>query len=186
MNFFWIVIFSLLFWISCEQPQPQKVFTGAKQFRTTDPSLLRFNNIRTAYYYRERPKNTKLDIYKLRKFTMTKKYPLLIPVIVNNWMQDEAYLFFENNLYPDFTDTIMVKWQTKIDSTITEGFYELALRNKENQYEFGGKLYESMQRGDDLFIKNTKNEFLPFYDNPDDKSAFNITIRDYYRLTEVY
>ena len=57
---------------------------------------------------------------------------------------------------------------------------------KENQYEFGGKLYESFQKGHDLFIKNTKNEFVPFYNNPDDKSAFRITIQDYYRLTEVY
>jgi hypothetical protein len=186
MKFFWIVIFPLLFWIGCEQPEAQKVFTGDKQFRTTDPSLLRFNNLRTVYYYRERPKNTKLDIYKLRKFTMTKEYPLLIPVIVHNWMEEEAYLFFENNLYPYFMDTVTVKWQSSLDSMNTEGVYELALRNKQNQYEFSGKLYESLQKGHDLFIKNSKNEFVPFYDNIDDKSAFNTTIRDYYRLTEVY
>ena len=186
MKFFWIVIFPLLFWMSCEQPEAQKKFTGDKQFRTTDPSLLRFNNLRTVYYYRERPKNTKLDIYKLRKFTMTKKYPLLIPVIINNWMEDEAYLFFENNLYPYFTDTITVKCQTMTDSSTTEGIFELALRNKQNQYEFGGKLFESIQKGHNLFIKNSKNEFVPFYNDLSDQSAFRMTILDYYRLTEVY
>jgi hypothetical protein len=117
---------------------------------------------------------------------MTKKYPLLIPVIINNWMEDEAYLFFENNLYPYFTDTITVKWQTMTDSSTTEGIFELALRNKQNQYEFGGKLFESIQKGHNLFIKNSKNEFVPFYNDLSDQSAFRMTILDYYRLTEVY
>lgn len=186
MKFFWFVILMGIFWIGCEQPEAQKVFTGDKQFRTTDPSRIRFHNIRSVYYYRERARNTKMDIYKLRKFEMTKDRPLLIPVIINNWMEDEAYLFFENNLYPYYTDTITIKYQQQTDSTTTEGFYQLPLRNKKNQYEFGGQIFESINRGDDLFMKNSKNEFVPIYDISKDRSAFITTVKDYYRLTEVY
>ena len=186
MKIFWFVVFTVIFWISCEQPEAQKVFTGDKQFRTTDPSRLRFHNVRSVYYYRERAKNTKMDIYQLRKFEISKDRPLLIPLIINNWMQDEAYLFFENNLYPHFTDTINIKYQQISDSTSIEGEYALTLRNKKNQYEFGGKLFESLQRGDDLFMKNSKGEYVPIFDYSKDRSAFITTIKDYYRLTEVY
>ena len=186
MKFFWFAILIGFIWIGCEQPEAQKVFTGDKQFRTTDPSRIRFHNVRSVYYYRERAKHTKMDIYKLRKFEMTKKRPVLIPVIINNWMKDEAYLFFENNLYPYFTDTITIKYQQQTDSTTAEGFYTLPLRNKKFQYEFGGHLFESLTRGDKLFLKNSQKEFVPIYDDPKDKAAFITTIKDYYRLTEVY
>lgn len=186
MKFFWFVILLGIIWTSCEQPEAQKVFTGDKQFRTTDPSRIRFHNMRSVYYYRERARNTKMDIYKLRKFEMTKDRPVLIPVIINNWMKDEAYLFFENNLYPYFTDTITIQYQQQTDSTQIKGIYELPLKNKKNQYEFGGQLFESINRGDDLFIKNSKNEFVPIYNHSNDKFAFMTTIKDYYRLTEVY
>ena len=93
-----LLLLPVLLWC-CEQPEQQKTFTGDSQFRTTEPSRLRFLNVRAAYYYRERPQDTKFDIYKLRKFKITKEKPLFIPVIVHNWLEDEAYLFFENNLY---------------------------------------------------------------------------------------
>jgi hypothetical protein len=186
MKKMWFVVMVLLVFVNCETPKPQKVFTGDKQFRTTDPSRLRFLNVRAAYYYRERPQHTKLDIYKLRKFSNGKNKPVIAPVIVNNWMKDEAYLFFENNLYPYFRDTITIKWIEKNDSITNSGFHELTLKTKKNQYEFGGKLYESIQKGHDLFLKNTKNELVPIYNNGEERSAFTMTIRDYYRLTEVY
>ena len=64
-------------------------------------------------------------------------------------MKDEAYLFFENNLYPYFTDTITIQYQQQTDSTQIKGIYELPLKNKKNQYEFGGQLFESINRGDE-------------------------------------
>ena len=186
MKIFWFVILSIIIYTSCEQPEAQKVFTGDKQFRTTDPSRIRFHNVRSVYYYRERARNTKMDIYKLRKFEMKKDKPLLIPVIVNNWMEDEAYLFFEKNLYPYYTDTITIKYQNPSDTLVSEGFYQLPLPNKKYQYEFGGQLFESITRGDDLFMKNAKNEFVPIYNLAEERLAFVTTLKDYYRLTEVY
>ncbi|MEL6926847.1 MAG: hypothetical protein AAFO94_22595, partial [Bacteroidota bacterium] len=97
--------------LSCEVPSAQKEFTGDKQFRTTDPSRLYFSNMRSGSYFNRRKPNTKVDLYTLRKFSREKERPILYPIIVNNWLQDEAYVFIERNQYDAFKDSLKIRWE---------------------------------------------------------------------------
>jgi len=170
-----------IFW-ACQQPEAQKEFTGERQFRTTEPSRLYFNNIRSSNYYQEQQTN-RTDVYRFRKFSNTANPPLLSPVIVNNWLEDEAYILFEKNEFdPGFSDTLTVKWTSSSDS----GFYHLPLPNWENQYQFAGQLYESLQKNHELSIKTSAKKFIPLLENKSNQQHFRTVINDYYRLTEVY
>ncbi len=184
MRFFPIFI-TLVSYTTCTQPEPQKEFLGDKQFRTTHPSRLYFNNVRSAYYYKDRKPNTKIDLFTLRKVYKGKAYPTLVPKIVDNWMKNEAYIFLENNAYPYFTDSILVKWQHETIDTL-QGEYIMTRRTKKQQYEFAGKLFESLTNSHELSIKNKKGEWIPLFDNFDDRMNYIATLKDYYRLTEVY
>lgn len=170
---------------SCQHPQPPKEFTGNELFHTTDPSRLYFNNIRSTYYYKQRQPNTRIDIYKFRKLKQTRKEPLIQPKIVNNWMQDEAYIFLETNDYiGGFSDTLTVKWQSNRDTT--NGYYYLTLANKENQYQFARNLYESLKEKHYMEVKTKKNGFVPIFEDYAEQNNFRTTLNDYYRLTELY
>jgi len=176
------ILLSCIFWM-CQQPEAQKEFTGKEQFRTTEPSRIYFNNMRSSYYYREQQPNTRIDLYRFRKFANATDRPLLSPIIVNNWMEDEAYIFIRKNEFEQgFSDTLTVKWESPADS----GYYYLPLANKENQYQFAGQLYESLQKRHRLLVKNQAQKFVPLFDDYNDKQQFRTVLKDYYRLTEVY
>jgi hypothetical protein len=179
-----VFIGSLIFF-ACQQPEPQKVFTGDKQFRTTDPSRIYFKNMRQVYYYLENRKGSKVNIFWLRKYTKTKVRPIIYPKIVNDWLEDEAYIFIENGFYPYFQeDSLQLMWSNTEQDT--SGILTLEVRSKKNQYEFAGKLYERLVEGDDFRMVNNQLDTVAIFEDRDDRIHFVTTMKDYYRLTEVY
>lgn len=170
-----------IFYFGCQEVSKPKPFSGDKQFRTTEPSKLFFNNVRSGYYYRTRKPNTKMDIYKIRKFSMTDKRPIMYPMIVNNWLEDEAYLFLEKNAYNSFIEPIQIR---NAQDSLAQTF-EITVFNKKNQYEFARKIYTNLKEGNLLEIKTKNNTFVPIFQNYEDKSNFMMTMRDYYRLIEL-
>ena len=173
----------LLFISACTSPEPQKEFTGDRQFRTTDPSRLYFNNIRSTDYYRNRKPGTRIDLYRHRKLSFKDDRPVLHPVIVNNWMKDEAYIFIEKNAYRNgWSDTLTVRWS---QGDTLSGTYELPLGTRPAMYEFAGKIYGAMKDKQQLQVKDKFGNFTPILSDGTDRSAFQMVMRDYYKLTEV-
>lgn len=172
---------SLLLIIACQSPEPQTEFVGEEQFRTTDPSLLYFKNVRSAYYYKEVEPHSKMDIYTFRKLSKTDDRPILYPKIINHWLKDEAYIFIEKGFYPYFDDTLRIQW---VSDTLT-GEHLLTRKTRQRQYEFAGELYRSLKEGHQMKMLNAKKQWVPIFKDYDDKSAFIMVMNDYYKLTEV-
>ena len=166
---------------ACDTPKPQKEYTGKREFRTTDPSRLYFKNMRSVYYFRSRRPNSKKDIYKLKKASKDTDRPLLYPLIINDWMNDMAFIFVEKNGYPNFpNDDLNVLWQ-HADST---GNFIWKSLTKEAQYEFTGNIYEGLLKGYDMSIISEKGDTIPFLEKHRDKKHFVMVMRDFYKLTE--
>lgn len=180
-----LIIFSIsILFVACNSPEPQKEFIGDSQFRTTDPSRLYFNNIRSTHYYRKKRPNSHTDLYRNRKLSFNNKRPIINPIIVNNWMSDEAYIFIEKNEYiGGWSDTLTIRWSVKGN---IGGEYLLPIPSRIEMYELTGKLYGAMKEGQKLEVKDAKGDFVPLLENQQDRSAFQTTMRDYYRLTERY
>lgn len=176
---------SIFFLISaCQVPEPQKVYTGEKQFRTTDPSRLYFNNIRSTDYYRKRKTNTEIDLYTHRKLSYVDSRPIIQPILVNNWLENKAYIFIEKNDFKEgWSDTLTVAWSVN-DSL--GGYYILDNLTRPKMYVFAGQLYEALLSKQELKIKDKKGTFYPIMLEAYDRKAFMITMRDFYRLTEVF
>lgn len=172
----------VLLFFACQHQEPQKVFEGEKQFRVLEPSRIYFNNIRSSSYYKRRQPKTNIDIYTHRKFSKTRNKPLIRPIIVHEWMKDEASIFIEKNDYPHFRDDFDIAWENAQDSTA--GILQLKRRSRQKQYEFAGALYEKILAKCEFYITNTKGERIPLWSDRKDKSAFVATMRDYYKLTE--
>ncbi len=138
--------------------------------------------MRSTYYYRSRRPNSKKDIYQLKKISSATDRPILKPVIINDWLADQAYIFIEKNDYPHFhPDTLQVYW---LDADTT-GMFFMTTPTKEAQYEFAGEVYEALMTGKSLKLKTDKGELMPFLNEEKDALHFVTILRDYYRLTEV-
>lgn len=173
-----------LYW-GCQQPEPQREFTGDEQFRTTDPSRLYFKNMRSVYYYLENKPHAKADIFWLKRYSKAKDRPILYAKIVNDWMRDEAYIFVENGFYPHFpSDSLKLLWEDTTQDT--SGQIILGTRSRQNQYAFCGQVYDALTKGYAFTMVDARGDTIPIFEAGDDRTHFTTTVRDYYRLTEVF
>ena len=154
-----------LLFVACLQKEEPKPFVGDKTFYTAAPNLLYFKNVRSSYYYRSRKPNSKKDLYDFRKFERTSKRPVLLPRIVNNWLEDETYIFLERNKFPGFADSLVVLSGLPADSSSQR--IRLAIPTKKAQYEFAVAMYEEILAGRSLFILSKEEEWLPLYQDGD-------------------
>lgn len=175
------LLFSISICLACESNKQPKAFTGDRQFQTTDPSRLYFKNIRSIAYYRTRKLHSEIDIYQVRKFSRTDKRPIIYPQILDNWLDNEAYIFLEKNAFPKFASPLMIKAES--DSLLTT--FEIDIFNKKNQYEFASSIFNALNNGQELSVKTKEEAFVPIFQNYQDKSNFMMTMRDYYRLIEL-
>ena len=164
--------------IDRDKPVDRNKFT----FEMPDDAELFFRNVRQIYYDRSSP-DGKWQAYRFKDFYDGNDRPLIVPVIVINWLKDEAYLLVNTNEVlseEDFLSVVIAdKLQHKTDTI------SLSQRGRENMLEFASRLYEGIQQQQPMFVKS-KNEYLPLLDNEDDRESFRITMSDYYRLTRIY
>lgn len=150
-------------------------------FNMTAPSLLYFKNIRSIAYEQQTQEGTRIDLYKLKRFDTDNTRPILYPIIASNWMNDEAYLLIRtNNFKKGFAEPLNVVWQ-KEDS---QGEYLLESSSWDNQYHFAHLIYQSINEGDQLSIRDRQGNLTPLFHKGMDRNNFMTTMRDYYRLTE--
>lgn len=164
--------------IDRDKPVDRNKFT----FHMADDDNLFFRNVRQIYYNRSSP-DGKWQAYRNKDFYEGNDRPLIIPVIVINWLQDEAYLLIDTNEFLSDEDHLSVviadTIQHKADTI------SLSQRGRENMLEFASKMYEGIQQKRSMFVKS-KNDFLPLLANEDDRENFRITLADYYRLIRVF
>ena len=165
---------------ACQAPAPKAREAGDPEFRTTPPSRLFFANIRSSSYYRERPAGTDLDVYRFRRFSQTAQRPMLIPVIVEAYLKDEAYLFMRPNDFPDFHSPISIRAYQNQQDTILR----LEDRSRSGELNFALAMYERLYEGDTIRVMLRDSSWHELYDLRAERSALFAVMQDYFRLTE--
>ncbi len=174
----------LIVMIHACQPAPSEQgikSAGQSRFSTTPPSHLYFKNIRSTFYELTTQPGTRIDLYRYRRFSQTTDRPILYPLIVDNWMEDEAYLAIRPNDYEGgFSDTLQVFWSASDSS----GVYRLESARWEDQYRLAMQLDESLKQRHKLEIRTSEGRIVPIFETRGDRDHFQTTIRDFQRLTE--
>ncbi|MCB0560266.1 MAG: hypothetical protein H6573_21290 [Lewinellaceae bacterium] len=166
----------------CTGPESTKSEASAgSPYRTTAPSLLYFKNIRSTYYEQSEQPGARIELYRLRQFSQPAKEHVLIPVIANNWLEDEAFIFLEPvDFGQPWAQPLTVRWQGEKDS----GLYRLQPANVDKQYELALQLYESLLAGHQLNALAADSTWAPLMESKNTRGYYLTTIRDYLRLTE--
>lgn len=155
-------------------------FDGDPAFRMSQPSRLYFANIRASSYYFEKPKGTDLEVYRLRKFSNTAKRPMVIPLIVQAYLKDEAYVFVRPNDFPRLGPGLRIDF-THPD---TSGSYVLDAGSKAQQLQLAEDLRTSVLRGDSLSVRLNDGTAAPIYRTREERGHLLTVMLDYDRLRD--
>lgn len=166
---------------SCRADAPPDQ-TQASRFRTSSPSHLYFKNTRSFYYAQSRWKDTRMDRYLLRALEAPDRRPLIIPVILDNWMEDEAYLFFEAPP-GHLLDSCRISWRPE-ESREAQGTYRLREPTPAGYSRLALDLYGSLRKGHSLEIQNPDSTFSPLFADSGQRTAFFTVLRDYFKLID--
>lgn len=165
----------------CKIDRDRNVDRTKFQFEMGDDSELFFRNLRQIYYDRSSPDGT-WQAYRFSDDYRGNDRPVIIPVIVINWLKDEAYLLIESNDFLDDEESLRV---VITDSTSKTDTITLNQRGRERMLEFGSRLYEAVMSNHKISIQ-TRGDFLPILTEKQDREAYRVTLADYYRLTRVF
>ena len=166
----------------CKIDRDKKVDRLKFQFEVGDDSELFFRNVRQIYYDRSSPDGT-WQAYRFGDRYQGNDRPMILPVIVINWLQDEAYLLIDTNELLSEEDDLQVIISDT--STLKKDTLILNQRGRERMLEFGSRLYEAIQTNQKMTVKS-KGKLVPLLMERDDRETFRITMSDYYRLTRVF
>jgi hypothetical protein len=172
----------ILLLTGCKIDQDKKVDRSKFQFEIGDDSELFFRNVRQIFYDRSSPDGT-WQAYRFSNRYFGNERPVILPVIVINWLKDEAYLLIDTNELLGEEDYLKVIISDS--STLKSDTVILNQRGRERMLEFGSQLYEAIQANQQIEVKS-RGEFLPVLNEDIDSESFRVTMSDYYRLTRVF
>ncbi|MBL7860267.1 MAG: hypothetical protein JNJ65_03845 [Cyclobacteriaceae bacterium] len=171
--------FMLILLNGCEIDRNKNVDRSKFQFTIGDDAELFFRNVRQIYYDRASPDGT-WQAYSFHDRYKGNERPVIVPVIVINWIKDEAYLLIDtNDLLADEDELRVIISNTQPDTIV------LRDRGRERMLEFGSKLFEAIQANQSMQIKN-KGIYSPMLTEEVDREAFRVTMADFYRLIRVF
>lgn len=180
----YLYVMLLLALIACQPAESEQKTPSHREerlFRTTDPSHLYFKNIRSVKYTVEEQPQSRIELYRWAQFSTTPKRPILYPVIANNWLQDEAYLFLETNDFEKgFAQPLTLQLATKGDTTVVQ----LAPPTPQAQHELATALRKHLLQGGNVMVQAADSSFYPVLKDNRDRQYFVTTVKDYLKLTE--
>jgi len=164
----------------CQPNGNQGTKDGNSRFRTNDPSVLYFKNIRSLKYQTFRDPTTQLDYYHPKIFSKKTKTtePKIWPVLIHNWLQDEVYLNMGTRNLP--TEVVLAK-MSKDSSMQIIGWPK---EDNLSQFEFLMQLQRYIQDGSNLVFQSPKTAKIRLLYAPQERVALATTIQDFLDLTK--
>lgn len=171
----------LLLWLCACDEAPPRSGTGDRALRTTAPSRLYFKNVRASDYASTEEDASRADIYRFRDFPDTAAAPMLLPVIVDNWLEDEAYVRFATIPYPQgYARPLQLIGQTAGQpDTLT-----LNATDPAAQLAFAERLYRMLKRNGRISIVTTDPNSRSLGLDESGQQWTLTVLEDYLRLVE--
>lgn len=175
-----IFFFILTTIFACNPDKTKSLKEGELVYQTNDATKLFFRNVRSAYYDKQTLSEAKIDVYRMKNRHSTEDYPVLNLALVNNWLQDEAYIIIEPNSFYSVGDTIKVTWD---DQKLGEQKADFVYGNKDNHTLFADKIYQNLLGMQSMKI-HADGESWPLFSRNEDREIFRKTMIDFYRLVQ--
>lgn len=150
-----------------------------KAYRTTQPSLLYFKNMRSANYQQEEQKGTRITLYTHNRLQDQKRDSLgFVPQIASDWLNDRAFLI------PDWQGEYLTP---TVPLTVSYDDTSLVLKGAPTpiaQTDWLLEVHQLMQDGEQLYLATEQRGLYPILQDERLQATFATVVKDYLRLTE--
>lgn len=147
-------------------------------YRTTQPSLLYFKNMRSSNYQQEEQKGTRITLYTHNRLQKQQSDSLgFIPLIASDWLNDRAFLL------PTWAGEHI---QPSSPLTVSYGSDSLVVRGADPmaQTDWLLAVHDAMRAGQQLYLATKQQDPYPFLRDKRLQTTFTTVVNDYLRLTE--
>ncbi len=160
-------------------PTPQPVDLSEVSFNMTSSARLYFRNVRSYYYQIKPDKASRFILYHLKaQETLSGKLHLDF-TIVENPLQDEAYIFLELQGSGKQYENPHVLINT--DQGLTEKWPLNGLNNEEH-LKTAAALWKALLLEQKVFLQMGNEGITPFLDQPRTRKNAEIILEDYFKL----
>ncbi len=181
-SFYSVALLSLI-WAcaACGPTPPSENASTDRLFRVSTPSHLFFKNLRVTDYLQRNRAGSKADLYYPQEMMEQPDQPGLVPYIVDDWMNDQAFVFFE--LLPadtSYASPVQLVWEG------TEGVDSFTVRSPTPQqyYELSQILYRELPGSTRFFLVDKAQVRVPIWGDDLSRKKVLMTLRDYYKLID--
>lgn len=144
------------------------------EFKTTDSSELFFKNVRQSYYELEERKEAKMNVFRWRENKQTETK--IQPIIIHNWLRDEAYLWLEVD------DTLIAEAPVFILAGDTETIeHSFSNNSKEDNFKMANLIFNAILDNADISLSGIQI----LEKESQERSDFMLVMNDYYRLVSL-
>lgn len=173
-----VILLVLVALTACTLDREKEVDRSKFTFKTGHDTNLFFKNIRQSDYELEENKAAKFNVFRLKHRVVKDDQPVLNLAIINNYLNDQAYLLIE----PSATLS-----EEAVLEVLQNDSLSIALRHfsHADMLEFASQIYEGLQHNASFKIK-IDGQWKPILADNKEREAFRITTADYYRLTRIY
>ncbi len=171
-------IISLILLIGCESRSVDRQQTGNVRFKTTAPSLIYFKNIKSLKYQNDQDPKSQMDFYRPKTFMKATNLPIIYPIIVHNWLEDESYLVFEKKNIPD-SARILVENNAGNSTELNwpdEDYLEKLV--------FVQQLENALKLNQNIQIEEIGGNAKPLKYSIPERTSFLTVVQDFLNLTE--
>ena len=137
--------------------------------------------MRSHQYEQSTEDRTRIDRYLFRKFLDTAAAPVLVPVIYDHWLKDEAYLLFERKDGIPLKDTRLAWNDASADSSQN---LVIIQATPQEQRSLAVQLYEAYTTGLEPVVFDERGTAQPICRNAAQRSYLLTVLRDYLKLIE--
>ena len=162
----------------CQSNSVERERTGNDRFKTTAPSFIYFKNIKNIKYQTNRSLKNQMDYYRPKLFMNSNNIPVIYPIIIHNWLEDESYLSFEKK---NIGETAKVFVNNGVgDTTLIDWPGEDYLE----QLEFVKQLENTLKVDRNIFIQELGREKTMLIYSLTERTNFKAILQDFLNLTE--
>lgn len=144
---------------------------------TIESAELYFRNLRSSSYYLLTGTPEDVDIYELKAFEKDSSLQTLMPLIVNNWRHNLAYIQLEPN-FEVSEYSLVFESEGKRDTLLEDS------PQRVEQFQLAVRIYNAIELDEEIYLL-FEGKQTPLFQSEDRKKRFRTVLRDYFRLVNV-
>ncbi len=160
-------------------PEDRPIRLDSASFSMPENEELYFKNLRSYYYTIELREDANFKLYRIKSHNSDTNLPGFSFAIVQNWLNDEAYVLLEPHSGWQKPDTLRLSIVNGNDARDT---LTISRWNNLEHYTFASHFYMALRNSENNYFLETDMGWRPIFERGDERLSLKKTLKDYFKL----